>query len=332
MLAATQLAITPLGVAFLLTAPQAAIAAAAVAVYIPFTMVKLVQSSFEYGKCRLDGSNESVQAAAPGVVNIIHDETETVVLDAVQSHPPCALHLLERYGLKTKFEAAFPVISEAGKSSECVIAVLLLAGAASGFVGSVVGTSSPPQLFAFTYLDLTKGASIFLWSAMHAHMCFAGAIRGVKVPATILANLARLLLLAFSGKPVLVLDEWQIYLGVCAASFVGAGLGSCVREHVPKQLLLFFLYLLLWFTVADLLKVIHHPAELPAAIFYVASSLLLLLMTVAAAAPLRFAAAQNFVKSICVCRPCTSEPKHPPDTKSAKGGISRYLQLDEDVP
>ena len=36
---------------------------------------------------------------------------------------------------------------------------MLLAGAASGFIGSVVGTSSPPQLFAFTYLDLTKGAA-----------------------------------------------------------------------------------------------------------------------------------------------------------------------------
>ena len=65
----------------------------------------------------------------------------------------------------------------------------------------------------------------------------------MKVPATILANLALLLLLALSGKSVLLLDEWPIYLGVCTASLVGAGLGSYAREHVPKQRLLFMLYL-----------------------------------------------------------------------------------------
>jgi hypothetical protein len=53
MLAATQLALTPVGVAFLLiTAPHADIAIAAVAVYIPFTLVKLVQSSLAFGMSR----------------------------------------------------------------------------------------------------------------------------------------------------------------------------------------------------------------------------------------------------------------------------------------
>jgi hypothetical protein len=152
----------------------------------------------------------------------------------------------------------------------------------------------------------------------------------VKVPATILANIARLLLLAFGGKSVLLLDEWPIYLGVCVGSFVGAGLGSCVREHVPKQLLLFFLYLLLWFTVADLLKVIHHPGELRAIVFYAASSVLMPLMAVAAATPLRFAAALQAVKACFICKSCSTSPKSPPETKVAKDGISNYLQLEED--
>jgi hypothetical protein len=106
---------------------------------------------------------------------LIHDATETVILGCEHPHAACTERVLQKFGVKSKFESAFPMISEAGKSSECVVAVLLLAGAASGFIGSVVGTSrcvfdslnlkpqtsnipcSPPQLFAFTYLDLTKG-------------------------------------------------------------------------------------------------------------------------------------------------------------------------------
>jgi hypothetical protein len=120
----------------------------------------------------------------------------------------------------------------------------------------------------------------------------------VKVPATILANAARLLLLALSGKPVLLLDEWAVYLGVCAASFVGAGLGSLAREHVPKQRLLVMLYLLLWLTVADFLKVINNPAAAPALVFYAATCLLLLLMAAAVAAPLQLAALVQRMRNI----------------------------------
>ena len=149
----------------------------------------------------------------------------------------------------------------------------------------------------------------------------------MKVPATILANVARLLLLAFSGKPVLVLDEWAIYFGVCAASLAGAGVGSYVREYVPKQLLLFSLYLLLWFTVADLLRVIHHPAEPRAMVFYAASALLLLLMTAAAAAPLRFAAVLQRIKNMCVCARAATAP--PPPQQHANDKITSYCQLDE---
>ncbi len=168
MLAATQLALTPVGVAFLLSAPEADIATAAVSVYIPFTLVKLVQSSLAFGESRAGSGGDRNQEALAADNKVEYDETETVVLGAVHEHPPCVLHTLERYGLKTKFENAFPLISEVGKSSECVIAVLLLAGAASGFIGSVVGTSSPPQLFAFTYLDLTKGLCMFLSAAARA--------------------------------------------------------------------------------------------------------------------------------------------------------------------
>jgi hypothetical protein len=72
---------------------------------------------------------------------LIHDATETVILGCEHPHAACTERLLQKFGVKSKFESAFPMISEAGKSSECVVAVLLLAGAASGFIGSVVGTS-----------------------------------------------------------------------------------------------------------------------------------------------------------------------------------------------
>ncbi len=144
----------------------------------------------------------------------------------------------------------------------------------------------------------------------------------MKVPATILANITRLLLLAFSGKPVLLLDEWPIYVAVCVASFLGAALGSRVRERVPKQQLLFLLYLLLWFTVADLLKVVKEPTQLRAVVFYVASLLLLLLMTAAAAAPLRFAAVLQYVKGLCVCGACAVSPS---DNARAKDDVTNHL-------
>jgi hypothetical protein len=143
MLVLTQLALTPVGVAFLLSRSPAEVAAAAAAVFIPFCMVKLVQSSLAFGMSRI-GVGAQMQAGAAagwGGGKIVRDATDTVILGRVQPHVPCTLRLLERHGLKSKFETAFPLISEAGKSSECVIAVLLLAGAASGFIGSVVGTS-----------------------------------------------------------------------------------------------------------------------------------------------------------------------------------------------
>jgi hypothetical protein len=150
----------------------------------------------------------------------------------------------------------------------------------------------------------------------------------VKVPATILANITRLLLLAFSGKPVLLLHEWHIYLAVCVASFIGAGLGSCVRERVPKQQLLFLLYLLLWFTVADLLKVIKDPTKPRAIVFYAASALLLLLMSAAAAAPLKFTAALQGVKNICACGVCADvAPSSPSRSTSTQINTASYNQI-----
>jgi hypothetical protein len=102
--------------------------------------VKLVQSSLAFGMGRL-GPGGGVEMAADVDNAYVRDETDTVIVGCAHPHMPCTKRLLERFGLKSKFEAAFPFISEAGKSSECVIAVLLLAGAAGGFIGSVVGTS-----------------------------------------------------------------------------------------------------------------------------------------------------------------------------------------------
>ena len=101
------------------------------------------------------------------------------------------LALLNRFNLKEKFERVFPLISENMVPSEQVIVVLVVTGAASGFIGAVVGTSSPPQLAAFTYLNLSKGA-----------------MRGVKVPATILSNLMRIILLSFNGQHLFKESEW----------------------------------------------------------------------------------------------------------------------------
>ena len=64
---------------------------------------------------------------------------------------------------------------------------------------------------------------------------------------------------------------------------------------MPKQRLLVLLYLVLWITVADFLKVIKQPASVKSLSFYAASGCLLLLMASAAAAPLRVAAAWRLI-------------------------------------
>ena len=81
---------------------------------------------------------------------------------------------------------------------------------------------------------------------------------------------------------------------------MGASLGSMARDYVPKQRLLFFLYALLWMTVADFLKVIREYTSYKAYVFYAASALLLLLMTISAFAPLQFAAALKCVRGCAV--------------------------------
>ena len=72
------------------------------------------------------------------------------------------------------------------------------------------------------------------------------------------------------------------------------------RDYVPKQRLLFFLYALLWMTVADFLKVIREYTSYKAYVFYAASALLLLLMTISAFAPLQFATALKCVRGCAV--------------------------------
>jgi hypothetical protein len=105
--------------------------------------VKLTQSSYEFGmsRIRLEVAHVQAEAAAHSAGKIVRDATDTVILGHEQPHEACTLRALEYCGCKSRFERMFPMISEAGKSSECVIAILLLAGCASGFIGSVVGTS-----------------------------------------------------------------------------------------------------------------------------------------------------------------------------------------------
>ena len=105
--------------------------------------MKLTQSSYGFGMSRVRPEDARVQAEAAedGAGKIMRDPTDTVILGHEQPHEACTLRVLEFCRCKSRFERFFPMISEAGKSSECVISVLLLAGAASGFIGSVVGTS-----------------------------------------------------------------------------------------------------------------------------------------------------------------------------------------------
>jgi hypothetical protein len=181
------------------------VAIAAACVFLPFAGFRLSEAVHAFALKRIERKAQASSASflplplpsledgqsLPLPVKLEHDATGTVILGREQPHYQWMLALLNRFNLKEKFERVFPLISENMVPSEQVILVLVVTGAASGFIGAVVGTSSPPQLAAFTYLNLTKGA-----------------MRGVKVPATILSNLIKLILLSFNGQHLFKESEW----------------------------------------------------------------------------------------------------------------------------
>lgn len=188
------------------------------------------------------------------------DESETILVGAgANVHWKSMGPYFEKYpGLKGWVERWFPQVSEMLVPVETVALALLVCGLAAGFLGGLIGTGSPAQLVVFVNLDMTKGS-----------------MRGVKVQATIVSNVIRLLAIAFSGSNAFEADMWPVYLAVCVCSLAGCTFGTWLRLYVNKDWLMVLLYMLLWLTSADLMKVETNLTTNFAFLFYVATGALL---------------------------------------------------------
>jgi uncharacterized membrane protein YfcA len=131
----------------------------------------------------------------------------------------------------------FPVASKRCSRRSTAI-VLFFTGFASGLLGGLIGTGGPPQLVAFSSLQLKKEQ-----------------IRGVKVLATLVSNSLRIALFIAWGQGELFKEKWWVYLTVTIASLVGATIGSWAREYVQGETILRLLYVLLFLSTAELFGV-----------------------------------------------------------------------------
>jgi hypothetical protein len=187
------------------------------------------------------------------------DPTETVWLVPAAHAAWADSCFSERPGLKAWIDYLFPPICE--YCIETTIGALVICGLASGFLGGMMGTSSPPQLIVFSMLSLTKGA-----------------IRSVKVLSTTVSNVLRLVLLS-SSSAIPFYDNWAVYVAVAAASLLGAAFGSWLRNDLNQDHLLWCLYWLLWFTGAFVIGIFEKQSSEAVLIAFLVGTGLLALLT-----------------------------------------------------
>ncbi len=137
--------------------------------FMAFSSVKLLQSSFDFGKERMARAI-GTKADTPRSRQIIKfDETETLVLE-LQDGPFSetktgtphwhALHgfLQDHPRLRSCYECLFPAISVQGYAVETIVVVSSLFCALSGISQGTTGSGGPPRIVAYTVLDFSKGA------------------------------------------------------------------------------------------------------------------------------------------------------------------------------
>lgn len=297
-----------LGVWFLLYVNPKVAEVCAGVLFCAFTIFKLVPAMLVLGVTRRDeqrveshgNKNPLIQKGATGnagegdeekeLENLELDESETIVLgDRANTHWKSLEPLFEKHpGLKSAIEKWLPQISESLAPVETVALALLGCGLASGFLGGLIGTGSPAQLVVFANLDMTKGS-----------------MRGVKVQATIVSNVIRLVAIALTpGSTAFKASKWPVYLAVCICSLAGCTLGTWMRIFVNKEWLMILLYWLLWFTSADLMGVENNIGSKFSILYYIVTLALLVGTVICYLNP------TEVETSVAVCkRTCSTDSK-----------------------
>jgi hypothetical protein len=137
--------------------------------FMAFSCVKLLQSSFDFGKERV-ASLYGTKADTPRLRRVIKfDDTETLVLELkdgpyseTKTGPPhwpvLQSFLQDRPLLRSVYERLFPAISVQGYAVETIIIMSSFFCALSGIAQGMTGAGGPPRIVAYSVLEFSKGA------------------------------------------------------------------------------------------------------------------------------------------------------------------------------
>jgi uncharacterized membrane protein YfcA len=132
-------------------------------------------------------------------------------------------------------------------SRNATAAIMLSTGAVSGLFGGMLGTGGPPQIVAFAQLQLAKDR-----------------IRGIKVIATTVSNVLRLLSFAVAGGDSLRRKDAWAYVGVTVGCVLGTAIGSYLRGRFDTEGILRGLYVILILSAATMFNVLKNGGALAA--------------------------------------------------------------------
>jgi hypothetical protein len=138
--------------------------------FMAFSFCKIIQFSFDFGKERAASSVGTLADTPRFKRKLRLDESETIVLEQQESpnsetfigtpHWPVATEFLrDRPRLRFWYETLFPAISVSGYAVETVVVVLSFFSALAGAAQGLTGAGGPPRIAAFSFMDISKGAS-----------------------------------------------------------------------------------------------------------------------------------------------------------------------------
>ena len=137
--------------------------------FMAFSFVKLLRSSFDFGKERA-ASLYGTKADTPRSRRVMKlDDTETLVLElkdrpysesktGTPHWPVVQSFLQDRPLFRSVYERLFPAISVQGCAVETILLVSSFFCALSGISQGMTGAGGPPRIIAYSVLDFSKGA------------------------------------------------------------------------------------------------------------------------------------------------------------------------------
>jgi hypothetical protein len=157
------------GVHFLIFGHVKSIEAFSAALFMSFSLIKIIQFSIDFGKERAASITGTIADTPRSKRKVQMDDTETVVLGVQESHyhemmmgtPHWSVvhgYLQNNPRFCSWYEKFFPAVSVRGYAVESVVLAFSFFYALSGMAQGVTGSGGPLRIAAFTLMDISKGA------------------------------------------------------------------------------------------------------------------------------------------------------------------------------